>query len=182
MDRVLFIPAAVPPHRDEPSVSAEQRLALLCLAIEEIPGFAADRRELDRDGPSYMIDTLSSLRAEFPSEPIALIMGMDAFQGLKRWHRWQDLLKVAHIVVTDRAGYQAEFPADLNAWLLEHRVDHADQLHQSPCGQILFCPIPYLEISASQIRTAIRAGQDPRFLMPDPVYTSIQQQGLYLSA
>lgn len=179
MTQIVFIPSAIPPHRGAPGASAEQRLALLQLAVEPMEKCSIDQRELNRPGPSYMFDTLTELRSEHPEQPMALILGMDAFQGLTSWHRWQGLIGLAHMVVIDRPGYRPEFPEALAPWVEQHQTDDLSELHQRASGSLFFCSIPFLEISASQIRHIIQTGRDPSHLLPHPVQLSIQQQGLY---
>ena len=95
LSEVRFIPCRIPAHRGAPSITAEQRLELVRLAIIGQPGFVADGRELRRAGPSYMVDTLVALRQELGDTPLCLILGSDAFQALTTWHRWQALTDLA---------------------------------------------------------------------------------------
>ena len=81
LDEVRFIPNRAPPHRESPVLSDQQRAELVQLAIADTPEFVLDERELKREGPSYMVDTLQSLKDEFPEDTLCLIMGMDAFNG-----------------------------------------------------------------------------------------------------
>ncbi|MEZ5448636.1 MAG: nicotinate-nicotinamide nucleotide adenylyltransferase [Thiolinea sp.] len=100
MDEVRLIPGKTPPHRPQPQASAEQRWEMVQLAIAGEPRFVADRRELGVTGPHFTIDTLQSLRAELgPQRALAFIMGMDAFLSFRGWHRWQDIMHTAHLVV-----------------------------------------------------------------------------------
>jgi len=85
LEQVRLIPCRIPAHRDQPDVSADMRLAMLQLASADVSQFVVDRRELDRDGPSYMVDTLHSLRLEHPHSGLILFMGADAFSGLEKW-------------------------------------------------------------------------------------------------
>lgn len=128
LTEVRFIPCRQPPHRGDASATAQQRLDLLRLACGDMPGFAVDTRELERPGPSYMVDTLASLRAERGDEPLCLILGWDAFLGLPGWHRWQNLLDYAHLAVvqrpgsTDRVGWvEPSLPIELARWVTTPR-------------------------------------------------------------
>ncbi len=85
---VRVVPAGDPPHRAAPVATAAQRLAMVELAVEGVDGLVADRREIDRPGRSYTVLTLASLRAEFATQSLVLIVGADAFAGLPAWHRW----------------------------------------------------------------------------------------------
>jgi nicotinate-nucleotide adenylyltransferase len=99
---VRFVPAGDPPHRDPPQVDAARRLDFVRAAVADQPGFVVDDREVRRAGRSYSVLTLGELRAELPDTPLCLIVGMDAFLGLPTWHRWTELLELAHVVVAPR--------------------------------------------------------------------------------
>src|SRR5690606_16625703 len=98
MGEIRFIPCRLPPHRTEPEAGPALRLKMLELALHDAePGFRIDTRELDRPGPSYMVETLASIRTEIGTRPLCLIAGLDAFHGFPRWHRWRELFDLAHI-------------------------------------------------------------------------------------
>ncbi len=181
LDHVRFVPSATPPHRDTPGATAEQRLAMVELAIADHPGFVADRRELDRTQPSYTIHTLESLRTEFgAARPICLLLGADAFRLLETWHRWRDLFAFAHLVVAHRPGFDPE--PDTAALAEEYRRRVADgpaALARQPAGSILPLTITPLDISASAIRAERSAGGSPRYLLPDSVLGYIESHHLY---
>lgn len=179
LDEVRLIPARVPPHREPPRLSPAQRLALLKAAVDGQPGLVVDSRELQRSGPSYMVDTLASLRDELGDEPLALILGVDAFLGLEGWHRWQELTDLAHLLVMQRPGAKLPEQGVLADWLAEHCVDDADALRQRPAGGILACAVTRLAISATDIRSRLASGRSIRYLVPDAVHRMINEQGLY---
>jgi len=106
-DEVRFIPCGDPPHRGVTFADAELRFRMVDVAIAGQDGFVSDDRELRRDGLSYSIDTLISLREEFPERSLGLIVGMDAFLGLPQWYRWDEILDFAHIVVAHRPGWKS---------------------------------------------------------------------------
>ena len=116
LSEVRLIPCAQPPHREQPAATALMRLHMLELAIENQPGLIIDTRELNRQGVSYMVDTLKSLRQEFPNEPLLLFIGSDAFNHLKTWHQWQHLFDTAHIVVMTRPGFEINYLDDFFKW------------------------------------------------------------------
>ncbi len=178
-DEVRIVPCSDPPHRGKTYAPAAERLRMVQLAIAGQAGFVADDRELRRDGPSYTIDTLSSLRDEFPRRSLGLIVGMDAFLGLPDWHRWQDILDVAHIVVAHRPGWRAPDIGPLGDLITERGTHRVDDLHDVRNGRIHIHAVTQLEISSSDIRDLVAAGRDPRFLMPDAVCESIHQSGCY---
>lgn len=176
---VRFMPCGDPPHRGTTFASAEQRLQMVTAAISNQDGFQADDREIRRDGPSYSIDTLLSLREEFPGCPLGLIVGMDAFLGLPGWHRWEDILDVAHIIVAHRPGWKAPDMGPLGNLIAEFGTHRVDDLHAALHGRIHIHAVTQLEISSTEIRDLVAAGRDPRFLMPDAVRDEIAASGCY---
>ncbi len=177
---VRFIPCGDPPHRGMTFADAQQRLALVDVAIRGQQGFVSDDRELNRDGPSYTVDTLISLREEFPSRSLGLIVGMDAFLGLTRWHRWDEILSYAHIVVAHRPGWKAPEFGKLGALLARFGTHCVDDLHETACGRIFVHAVTQLEISSTEIRDLVAAERDPRFLMPDAVRDAIKESNVYM--
>ena len=122
---VRFMPCGNPPHRDAPKADAALRLRMVHVATAAQEGFVVDDRELQRDGPSYSVDTLKALRKEYPQRPLALIIGMDAFLGLPKWYHWQEILELAHIVVAHRPSWRAPDMGPLGELLAErgtHRI------------------------------------------------------------
>jgi len=179
LEEVRFIPAGDPPHRGEMFASADLRLEMVRLATARQPGFVVDERELHRDGPSYTVDTLSSLRAEQDAAPLGLIVGMDAFLGLTTWHRWEELLDLAHIIVAHRPGWKAPDLGPLGELVSEFGTHRVQDLHEAPGGRVHIHAVSQLEISSTEIRELIAAGRDPRFLMPDAVRNVILDSGCY---
>lgn len=176
-----LLPCRLPPHRGTPGCAPEQRLKLLELALANAePGFALDRREFERDGPSYMVDTLASIRAEIGDRPLCLIVGLDAFAGFPRWHRWRELFDLAHIAVMRRPDAPApDWGGDLAGTVEGRREEDMGKLLLSPAGRIVFLDVTQLAISATGIRRLIAEGKSPRYLLPDPVLAMIQSEKLY---
>lgn len=179
LDEVRFIPCSDPPHRGKTFASASERMRMVTLAIDGQPGFVADDRELARGGPSYSIDTLLTLREDLPQRSLCLILGMDAFLGLHTWHRWDEILDVAHIVVAHRPGWKAPDIGPLGELLNERGTHRVDDMHESQCGRIHIHAVTQLEISSTEIRDLVAAGRDPRFLMPDAVCREINETACY---
>ena len=174
-----FVPCGDPPHRGLTFASAALRLDLVRLATRDQPGFVVDDRELQRRGPSYTVDTLASLREEFPGRSLCLITGMDAFLGLPTWHRWDEILDFAHIVVAHRPGWRVPDEGALGALLEERRTKSARDLHGSPRGKVLVHEVTQLEIASTEIRSLVADGYDPRYLMPECVRDAIMQSSCY---
>ncbi|MBI2992995.1 MAG: nicotinate-nucleotide adenylyltransferase [Gammaproteobacteria bacterium] len=177
---VRLIPVDTPPHREAPAASPTQRLKMVQLAVEGTNGLVADDREVRRKGVSYTVDTARSLRGEFGPRPLALVMGMDAFQLLHTWRQWTALLDYVHIIVVNRPGSPVEFENREVADLFAARsVPSFAGIAAQPSGAILKVDIPLLDISAARIRGLIGTGRDPRFLLPPPVLDYIRREGLY---
>ena len=180
---IRMMPAADPPHRSPPGASAMQRAAMLDLAVQGEPGLCVDRRELQRDGRSYSIDTLRALRLEYGRDvPVALLVGADSFLGLLSWHQWRDLFENTHFVVAERAGnpIDAALPVDLAQALAGRWCTTVQELHQAPAGRVLRLRQPLHAASATEIRQRIRAGKPWCDLVPAAVADYIQQEHLYL--
>lgn len=185
LEQLRFIPGRVPPHRETPGAGPEARLEMLRLAVAEQPGFVVDEREMRREGPSYSVDTLRSLRDELgPDRPICFVVGLDAFLGLGTWHRWQEIPGLAHLVVTHRPGWELEphtVPGaqDALALLERARLNSSGTLRSSPAGGVWLEAVSQLEISATDIRRRRRAGRSIRYLLPDAVRRYIEENRLY---
>lgn len=179
LDEVRLMPAHVPPLRDMPGATSEQRLAMVRLAIAEEPGLLADARELQRSGPSYTVDTLASLRAEMgPDAVLCFALGSDAFAGLDRWQNWPQLLGLAHLLVLRRPGEELPTSGPVATLWQQHRVA-ADQLAARPAGSIVALTLTQLPVSATAVRALISSGRSPRYLLPDSVWHYIRKHGLY---
>jgi len=180
-DEVRFIPCGDPPHRGITYADAELRYRMVDAAIKGQEGFLSDDRELRREGPSYSIDTLTDLREEFPERSLVLIVGMDAFLELPKWHRWDEILNFAHIVVAHRPGWRVPDIGELGNLIAENGTHRVDDLHEVTHGRIHIHAATQLEIASTEIRDLVATGRDPRFLMPDAVRDVIKQTNLYMS-
>ena len=180
--QVIFMPCGDPPHRGETFADPLLRLEMVKVAIESQPGLVVDDRELRRDGPSYSVDTFSELRDENPDRSLALIIGMDAYLGLNRWHRWRDLLELTHVVIAHRPGWRAPDMGELGELVANRGTHRINDLHSELSGRIYIHDVTQLEISSTEIRDLIAGGRDPRFLVPDRVREVIQRSGCYATA
>jgi len=177
--KVHIVPCADPPHRTAPMSDGALRLRMVEAAIRNEPGFVADDRELKRAGVSYTIDTLASFRAELPGRSLCLLLGMDAFLGLPQWRRWRELTTLAHIVVAHRPGWEMPTTGTLGELLRELRAPSVAELHSKAAGLIHVQPVTQLEISSTDLRDSLRAGRDPKFLVPDSVREIIIETECY---
>lgn len=178
LDHVLFVPAGDPPHRSRPLADAATRLAMVRAALEDEEDFVVDEREIHRSGPSYTVLTLEELRRAHGSRPLVLLLGMDAFLGLPTWHRWTELLEFAHLAVAHRPGAVLPSSGQLGR-LLASRAGGGDDIASAPAGRIFVHPGTQLDISSTDLRLALQAGRDPRYLMPEAVRRMINATGIY---
>jgi nicotinate-nucleotide adenylyltransferase len=177
-----LIPAFKPPHRESPAANPGQRLTMLRAAVGSEPDLLVDNREMKREGESFMVDTLISLREELGDEPLCLVLGADAFLQLDTWRQWEKIPQLAHIVVTHRPGWELDIdkasPAIQQLWRERYVADRVE-LETQPAGKIVLQAVTPLEISATQIRALVAAGKSPRYLLPDSVWNLIRMNGLY---
>jgi nicotinate-nucleotide adenylyltransferase len=182
---VRLVPAGDPPHRAAPSASAEQRLAMLDLAVPEFPGLVVDPREIAREGKSYTVLTLEELRAESPARPLVLIVGVDAFAGFPTWHRWREVFTLAHVVVVTRPDVSID-DAIVGVlgeeWAARATAD-ASKLESTPAGTIFLQSIRPQPISSTAIRRALAHGHagvaEVRGLLPPAVLAYIDRNQIY---
>ena len=175
-----MIPLYHPPHREAPVASAEQRLAMLQLAVQGMAGLALDDCELGRMGTSYTIDTVRQLRDRHPQQPLCLIIGMDQFQKFASWRDWSSLPDLVHIILVDRPGLDTgiEQPA-LEDLYRSRLAEDASIINRTTAGAILKINVPLLEISSTRIRNLVRTGNSIKYLLPDNVINYIEQHSLY---
>ena len=172
LDRLLLIPASVPPHKALPQGSADaaDRLEMAALACAELgPKAQALDTELHRTGPSYTVDTLRQLRMEHPEDELWLLMGTDMFLSLERWYHASDILSLAHIGAFDRAHPQPGEDLAAQKRLLETKYG---------ATVTIIANRQVIDLSSTQVREALAAGRG-RDLLTDPVYGYIQRRGLY---
>jgi len=180
--QVNLILSARPSHRDTPDISIRDRLALLNLACADYPRLAVDERECFRSTPSYTVDTLLELGQEYPGQPLVWVIGLDAYHYLPTWHRWQEVLELAHLLVLDRVGFDQpprEHQAALAALEAVHQVDELPLAQLPMAGCLCKLPVRLPNVSATQVRADLRQGYPVAHLLPAGVSTYIRQQGLY---
>ena len=159
LDRLIFVPAAIPPHKPGAvHATAEQRFEMVHAAIAGDERFEADDIELRREGPSYSVDTLRVLRERYPDGELYFVMGIDQFRELPTWREPETVARLARIVVVNRAGEEpaadSRFPAR-------------------------YVPVTRVDVSATELRRRIEAGESVRYLVPVAVREVIERYGLY---
>ncbi len=180
LDHLRLMPCAVPPHREAPSCCAEDRAAMVELAVASEPRLRCDTRELKRDGVSYTIDSLLELREELgEGHSLSLVMGCDAALKINTWHRWEALLDSAHIVLIARPGWHFPRRGEVAEWMQAHRAADAEVLRSHRAGSILVEELRPLAISSTELREMLADGRSARYLLPEPVLGYIQDRQLY---
>ena len=181
LDRIYFIPAARPPHKDSRDLApAQDRFNMVRLAVEANPLFRASAAELERTGPSYAVDTIRSFVRTDRSRDLFFIMGIDAFREIHSWKDYRAIPELCHIIVTSRPGTDmsaGSFPVALKQvfWydselkLYRHRSHHT----------LVFHEITGLDISASTIRERVRRDGSISSLVPSAVERYVFEHALY---
>ena len=173
-ERITLVPAAAPPHKDPAHAGAAHRLAMLELVAMEDPLFDICTLELHRTGPSYTYDTLVAL-CERGGEDTELnwIIGADMLAGLGRWHRLEDLVDLARVVVGSRPPFSGridELLKDLSGALPPGKIE---AIRES------VVQTPLIDISSSDVRRRVAAGLSAQYLIPDCIRSYIAKHGLY---
>lgn len=167
LEKVLFIPAGDPPHKDYEVSDPEDRYAMALLGTAENPAFEVSRIEMDRKGPSYSADTLRELRNGYGADAgIHFILGADEALDLPKWHDAESLPGLARFLVVPRPGFDL---AELKTRLPSRFYDALD-----------FLPMAPMEVSATDIRARVASGRSISYLVPESVEAYIRKQGLYL--
>ncbi len=184
LEKVLFIPAKIPPHKDTgPVISSEHRLRMVRLAIDGNPSFEVSDIELKREGPSYSVDTLRQLHRSFgEGVELSFILGWDSFEEIHTWKDYKELFCLANFIVTNRYEHRKEgiggtlpveirdaFWYDKTKDLFIHRSNHF----------VAYLDTPLIDISSTEIRKRVREGRTIRYLVPRKVVEYIEAHGLY---
>lgn len=184
LSEMRMIPCGLPPHRDRPTLEKHQRFELVKIAVRDEPRFVVDDQEIQRSGSSYTVDTLTTIRNQIGDTPLCLIIGMDAFLEFDTWHQWQEIPKLAHIVVMHRPNYDVNMSSFcsrqlINSMVQQRQTNDIDSLLEQNAGKLLTQSVTQLEISSSQIRSLIAAGKSIRYLVPEQVRELIEENGYY---
>lgn len=166
LDSLRIIPAYQPPHKTDRSFSAEDRLAMLELALEDNPHLICDKREIVSKEKNYSLHTIIDIKNEFPSYDIYYLVGEDSIMNIDSWYRWRELLEMVHCVIARRPASVGDVFEKVDMLKREgFRVSLMDDY--------------MLDISSSKIRKGLAEGLSMRYLIPDKVYEYILDKGLY---
>lgn len=183
LDRVLFLPASSPPHKNAAdALPFVHRLAMAEAAVAGNPAFAVSDLEARREGKSYSVHTLEILRRELPDDAFFFIIGMDSFRDLSTWREYRRLFELTSLAVASRPGIAAENPLQFLPAALqgefEYDKDQRKLRHRSGT-EVIFLEETFLDISSTRIRRLVSEGRSIRYLVPDAVEAYIRHHGLY---
>ncbi len=187
LDRILFIPSSLPPHKqDEDVPPSVHRMEMVRLALAGNPAFEPSDIEIKRGGRSYTVDTIETLRQMHPRDELYFITGLDSFQEIQTWHRWESLLALCRFVVLSRPGYRftdlikIHFVQSAGGELegLDHGLRNQSVV-RSGTFEIFFEMIPLFDISSTDIRRRVKEGRSIKYLLPEAVEIYIIKNKLY---
>ena len=170
-ERLFLLPCHDPVHKNSLHYSPKQRLEMLNLAIKDYPSLEIDTREIDREGNSYMIDTLADLTEEFKGKTICLIIGMDSFLRFKTWKKWDEFARLVHLIILPR---NTDGLVEKNLETFDVAIDNND-LNISSSGLLYFSTSELINISSTDIRGKIASSQNLDGLMPSSVIKFLQK-------
>lgn len=189
LDEMIFVPSARPPHKSDSQeviAPAAERLSWLRLAVEGHARFQVDPIEVERPGPSYLVDTLSELSDRFVDDELVFVVGQDAFREMGTWKAPEQLFAMAHVAVTTRPPVAS---GSLDHWIptcvredFAVSRDGLSAKHQRTESWVRQIPITPLDISSTQIRERLRDGATIRYLVPERVRCAIEDSGCYEAA
>lgn len=176
LDEMRLVPCNVPAHRGKPHYDAIDRLKMVELAVASEPELICDPREIQREGVSYMVDTLESMREEMgESVALILVLGMDSFLSLPSWHQWELIPQLAHILVAARPGSSSPGHGVMERFLHAREVSDIAELKEAAYGRVLVVRTTPLDISSTRIREIIRQKRSPRYLLPESVWDYMER-------
>lgn len=184
LDKVLFVPAFIPPHKpDEKITPAGKRLEMVRLAIRDNPGFESSDIEIKRGDRSYTVVTLRELKERGPKElSVSLIIGTDSFNDITTWCEYEEIFELSGLVVVERPGYPVKKIAEVvpEGLARKFRYERDNDSYVSSYGTaVTYLKTTLMEISSSGIRERVRAGLSIRYLLPGAVADYIEEEGLY---
>jgi nicotinate-nucleotide adenylyltransferase len=184
LDRVLFIPTSIPPHKKrQPTTTARQRLEMVRLAIAKNSAFGISTIELARPGKSYSIDTIRHFfKTRGRRDSLYFILGLDAFRLIGSWKDFEEIFPLCHLIVTSRPGRSNSLSLDGMPVAVRRLFcyDFGKKSYRHQSGRrLFFFRITDIAISASDIRERIKEGRSIRYLVPLEVEAYIKKKGLY---
>lgn len=184
-EQIRLIPCQLSPHKDNVHASANHRWQMLNLICTNYEKLIADDRELKRQAPSYTIDTLLELREEYGEKrSIVLIIGVDVFLKFCKWHRYEEILSLCHILLVQRPGYSLIDGVGGDGGEKEYfdinNTKDIGILSSQPFGKIYASDLEEVNVSSTLIRKSISEGQQPKFMLPGNIWNYIRRNKLYI--
>lgn len=179
LQQLYLMPNHIAPHKAQSHANAQQRSDMVKLAIQDQEHINIDTRELNRQTPSYTIDTLKELKAQYPHTAICFIMGMDSLESFDSWYQWQDILNYCHLIISHRPGFHAQFNATVEKLVTQCSTTDKQDLHRLDSGRIYFQATSQLDISSTHIRALLSNKKSIDYLVPESVNNYIKQYQLY---
>ncbi len=168
LERVVFVPAGLPPHKLANHISpVEHRLAMVQLAIASNPYFTVSRVDIDRFGPCYTVETMELLRDEWgPGVELYFIMGSDSLADILTWYKPERLIRLCRLAVVKRPGYDVD-------------IKELDRLLPGIASRVQFINSPLIDVASCDIRRRVREGLSIKYQVPEAVERYIYEHGLY---
>lgn len=179
LQKILFVPCYNSPLRTPPIASAKDRFHMAQLALKNLPQFAACNYETRQSTISYTINTLKYLRKKYMM-PLALIMGIDAFNKFHKWYQWQTILSLTHLLVSNRPTHLITSNKKIKKILATSQITTPQELQKKTAGLIYLADIEPLPIAATNIRAIIKQQQDASNMLTKEVWHYIKNNNLYL--
>lgn len=186
LDKVFFIPSYIPPHKKGSEVaSPEHRLAMVQMALDEIPQFIPSSIEIDAGGESYSVITLGKIKKTYPHAQVFFILGIDAFLEIETWKEYQEVLKYCFFVIISRPGYSLPTAQEVLKGQFQEQMIHISvdmDISEDLLSRYKFFlfPLAALDISSTEIRRRVKAGESVAGMVSPQVEKYIKENKLYI--
>ena len=179
LDKVIFLPTGIPPHKKDNVANAEYRYTMLKLAIEGLKFFEISRLEIDSNRVNYTIDTIGELKSQLKEDNLFFIVGTDAFYYLNLWKDYKRLVNEITFIVIRRPEYDTKIILSKYADLVDFEEIHESGEYPTQKKKIYIYTPPAFDVSSSMIRRKVRNGECIKYLVPEKVENFIKEKRLY---
>ena len=181
LDKIILLPCKVSPFKEHTYASSLHRWNMVSMIAANSDAFIADARELERAEPSYTVTTLTELSQEIGEQhKLFWILGADALQDFSEWYQAEEIMRLAHVLVLARPGYELPQDQAKREWLEKYLCTDFDELEATDFGRIYQTGTQMLDISSTRIRTMIGEGEQPKYMVPGGVWNYIKRNQLYM--
>lgn len=180
LDQLHLLPAHIPPHKEQTTVNAEHRKAMVELACQQFKILQLDSRELLKNSPSYTVESIKDISEQYQDAQVFFIIGMDSLLTFTSWYQWQNILKHCHLVVNTRPEYDVnKLSETCHQSLSPYFINELNELGSTKSGKIVFHQHTNIDTSSTAIRRELKANIfDEKKLLPN-VINYIQHHQLY---